>query len=505
MFKISRITFENFKIFRDFKLDINENINIFVGDNGSGKSSILQGIELALCGSATRIRNIGLENLININAIRECLSKKDLKLLPKLVIEIYLTPCTPSSPLDETYLGEHNKFLEENFGVKLVCEPIEDYMTDIKACIQSENPIFPYELYRVHHLTFKGERFSSYNKPIKTSFIDSSEIDSKYALKNTVKETYLSSVSECERAKNRQNYKALVGGFQFAGAADDKGICISSNLEDNLSIEQSGVHIENLGKGEISVIKTNYALNQSDKESTVIFLEEPENHLTHCRMRKLIQDTIEKANTKQFFIATHSSLITTRLGLDNVFFLSREGTPISLRIPDKNTSEFFKKSPSDNLLQFILSRKAILVEGAAEYILMEHFYRTETGVLPEQEEVWIISVNGVSFPRFLQIAQLIKNRVAVIRDNDGSLESRYNKYRGDNIQVFTDSDVNRHTFEISMYEDNKSLCDRIFKNDPLKKMLTHKTEAAYRLLQETSSSTLVIPDYIKKAISWVRK
>lgn len=222
-------------------------------------------------------------------------------------------------------------------------------------------------------------------------------------------------------------------------------------------------------------------------------------------MRKLIQDTIEKANTKQFFIATHSSLITTRLGLDNVFFLSREGTPISLRIPDKNTSGFFKKSPSDNLLQFILSRKVILVEGAAEYILMEHFYRTETGVLPEQEEVWIISVNGVSFPRFLQIAQLIKNRVAVIRDNDGSLESRYNKYRGDNIQVFTDSDVNRHTFEISMYEDNKSLCDRIFKNDPLKKMLTHKTEAAYRLLQETSSSSLIVPDYIKKAISWVRK
>ena len=66
MFKISRITFENFKIFRDFELDINENVNIFVGDNGSGKSSILQGIELALCGSATRIRNIGLENLINI-------------------------------------------------------------------------------------------------------------------------------------------------------------------------------------------------------------------------------------------------------------------------------------------------------------------------------------------------------------------------------------------------------------------------------------------------------
>lgn len=505
MFKISRITFENFKRFRVFNLDINKNINIFVGDNGSGKSSILQGIELALCGSATRVRNVGLENLININAIRECLSNKDLSLLPKLIIEIYFTSSSPASPLDEIYLGEHNSHGEEAFGVKLVCEPIEDYMDDIKACIKSENSIFPYELYRVHHLTFKGERFSSYRKPIKASFIDSSEIDSRYAIKNTVKETYLSSVSDSERAKNRQSYKALVGGFQFAGNADNKGICISSDLEDNLTIEQSGVHIENLGKGEISIIKTNYALNQTDKDSSVIFLEEPENHLTHYRMRKLIQDTIEKANTKQFFIATHSSLIATRLGLDNVIFIAQEGTPISLRIPEKNTSDFFKKSPSDNLLQFILSRKVILVEGAAEYILMEYFYKTETGILPEQEDVWIISVNGVSFPRFLQIAQLVKNRVAVIRDNDGSSESRYQKYRGDNIEIFSDSDVSRSTFEICMYEDNKLLCDKVFKNEPLKKMLSHKTEAAYRLLQESSSSILVIPDYIKDAISWVRK
>ena len=504
MFKISRIYFENFKIFPKLELEINEDINIFVGDNGSGKSSILQGIELALCGSATRVRNIGLENLININSIQECLVNKDISKLPKLVIEIYLKSDDSALPLDERYHGEHNNFNEGAFGVKLVCEPIEDYMSDIEACIKSENPVFPYELYRIHHLTFKGERFN-YRKPIKTSFIDSSEIDSKNALKNTVRETYLSSVSETERAKNRQNYKALVGAFQFAGNVDNKGICISSDLEDNLSIVQSGVRIENLGKGEISVIKINYAFNQTEKDSNVIFLEEPENHLTHCRMRKLIQDTIEKASTKQFFIATHSSLIAARLGLDNVFFLSRDGAPIPMKIIDRSTADFFKKAPSDNLLQFILSRKVILVEGAAEYILMEYFYRKQAGVFPEQEDVWIISVNGVAFPRFLEIARLINNRVGVIRDNDGSAKFRYQKYRGNNIEIFSDADVNRYTFEKCMYEDNKSLCDNIFKEDALKKMLAHKTEAAYRLLKETNSSELITPDYIKDAISWVRK
>lgn len=207
MFKIKRITFENFKIFRNFNLDINENVNIFVGDNGSGKSSILQGIELALSGSSTRVQNIGLENLINIEVINEVLTCKDVRLLPKLVIEIYLSLDSIAEPAAETCYGENNKLGENTFGVKLVCEPREEYMSDIRACLCSEDSVFPYELYNIYHQTFKGDRFNSYRKPLESVFINSSEISSKYALASTVKATYISSVTDFERAQNRQRYK----------------------------------------------------------------------------------------------------------------------------------------------------------------------------------------------------------------------------------------------------------------------------------------------------------
>ena len=80
MFRISKIIFDNYKVFRHLEIDLNEKINIFVGDNGSGKSSILQGIELALSGSTTKIQNLGLESLINIDAVNECLVRRDYQM-----------------------------------------------------------------------------------------------------------------------------------------------------------------------------------------------------------------------------------------------------------------------------------------------------------------------------------------------------------------------------------------------------------------------------------------
>ena len=48
---VKKIIIENFKCFKGkFMLDLNEGINILVGDNESGKSTILEAINLALTG-----------------------------------------------------------------------------------------------------------------------------------------------------------------------------------------------------------------------------------------------------------------------------------------------------------------------------------------------------------------------------------------------------------------------------------------------------------------------
>ena len=47
---IRKIKIHNFKCFRDFETELNPGLNILVGDNEAGKSTILEAIHLALTG-----------------------------------------------------------------------------------------------------------------------------------------------------------------------------------------------------------------------------------------------------------------------------------------------------------------------------------------------------------------------------------------------------------------------------------------------------------------------
>ena len=56
-------------------------------------------------------------------------------------------------------------------------------------------------------------------------------------------------------------------------------------------------------------------------------------------------------------------------------------------------------------MNFILSKKVILVEGNAEYILMEKFFEVIHSEDASNCGVAIISVDGLSFKRYLEIAK----------------------------------------------------------------------------------------------------
>ena len=65
----------------------------------------------------------------------------------------------------------------------------------------------------------------------------------------------------------------------------------------------------------------------------------------------------------------------------------------------------------------------------------------------------------------------------------------------------------RYTFEVTIYEDNKAICDEIFK--PTSRtvqdfMLANKSRVAYELLDKKADE-LVAPDYINEAITWINE
>lgn len=48
--KIEEIIIKNYKIFNDITIKMNNDVNIFVGENDSGKTTILEALSIALIG-----------------------------------------------------------------------------------------------------------------------------------------------------------------------------------------------------------------------------------------------------------------------------------------------------------------------------------------------------------------------------------------------------------------------------------------------------------------------
>ncbi|MGL4949266.1 MAG: ATP-dependent nuclease, partial [Anaeroplasmataceae bacterium] len=283
---------------------------------------------------------------------------------------------------------------------------------------------------------------------------------------------------------------------------------LCNSFENDLAIYENDINICNQGTGKQVFIKTDFALEKAGSNIDVILIEEPETHLSHVNLRKLIQ-RITDTQSGQIFVTTHNSLISTRLELNNLFILSEStnNTPVSLKNLNLDTAKYFLKAPVANIIEFTLSKKAILVEGPSEYMLLEKFYNSLSSTKPEEDNVQIIDIRGLSFKRYLDVAKLLNIKVAVITDNDSDYTKncidKYSSHSSELIKIFYEMNNKLSTFEIVLQNDNMELCNKLFKPDPISYMLNNKTESAYKLLLEKEN--INVPKYIKEAIEWIKE
>lgn len=517
---ITKIVLINFKKFDYFEVEFDEKINLLIGDNEAGKSSILTAINLAIGGNRRKVEAIGLDYLFNSSVIKSFLnSKRKISDLPELRIELYI-----NEQSNQITSGKNNTSKKECHGLRLICKPNEDYSQYIKEVLSKKDCLFPFEYYSISFSTFADISYNNYNRHLKHIFIDNSQVSSEYAMNEYVKSIYAKYLdNDVEKYQHFHEYRShkekfknssfelinerLEDDYQFAIKSNSK-----SNLGTDLTIFEGDIPIDNKGKGKQCLIKTELALKKSTDDLDVVLLEEPENHLSHSNVKKIIYD-ISKSNNKQIFIATHNNLISTRLNLRNSILLnSTTNGKIKLNNLPEDTAKFFIKAPDNNILEFILSKKVILVEGDAEYMLVDIMFSNEEKETLEQNEIHVISVGGTSFPRYLDIAKLLNIKTAVITDNDRNYQrncvDRYQKYTEDNMKVFADKDENRRTFEICIYQDNQDICDELF-TSPKRQltiqdyMLKNKAEAAYNLLDKKGKE-IKTPQYIKDAFKWIK-
>ena len=515
---IVHLRLQNFKRFDTFDVDFKPDINVLIGDNETGKSSILLAIDLVLSGSRTKAENTGLQNLFHAPAINTFLAgEKLVENLPKMFVELYL-----SEQNTFELNGKVNSSDRSCDGLCMICEPDLKYSAEIAAVLKQDHANFPFEFYHLTFQTFEGRAYSSHRNYLNHVLVDNSQINNEYAMREYIRSIYRINASGSEKNVHQNEYRKYKSQFKSNVLNDinsrltDFAFSVKSgvkdSLETDLTLMEGDITIDNKGKGRQCFIKTQFALGKGSEKMDVVLLEEPENHLSHHHMKLLIQ-MITDARQIQLFITTHNTLVSTRLDLrQSILIHAGSKKPLVLKDLPAETAKFFMKAPDNNVVEYILSQKVILVEGDAEYMLMAEFFSDVTGKSLDQLQIHVISVGGISFKRYLDIAQVLGIRTAVIRDNDGDYDhhcvDNYKDYTGDHMQVFAEKDNVQRTFEYLLYQANQAICDELFspgrkKLSVLEYMLCQKSEAAYTLIDKKPGQ-IKTPAYIKAAIEWIK-
>lgn len=546
--EISKVHIENFKIFKgSFKLNLNKGINILVGDNEAGKSTIIEAIHLALTGmlNGRYMKSELTQYIFNSEIIAEyiqSLEPNNATLpLPHILIEIYMS----GEDLAE-FEGDGNSEKVKMSGISLKIAFDEKYQKEYEDLVKIGGiKTLPIEYYSMSWNTFaRDEGITPRTIPIKSALIDSAshklQNGSDVYISRIVKE-FLDSNEIVEISQAHRKMKEFFMGedaikkinekIKTAAKISEKRVELSVELSSKNAWESSlmtyfeDIPFHYIGKGEQCIVKTKLALgHKKAKEANLILLEEPENHLSHSKLNQLIRDLKSDRDGKQILISTHSSFVANKLGLENLILLNNCKT-IRLNDLSDETQRFFEKLSGYDTLRLILCDHAILVEGDSdELIVQKAFMINNNGCLPIEKGVDVISV-GTSFLRFLEIAEKIEKKTTVVTDNDGdvdALKSKYEEYLGDNaksfIQINFDSVVDSGNLEIGGKKFNyNTLEPKLLKANDLSKLNTifgksfsdeddmyrymksHKTECALKIFD--TAEEVKFPEYILNAIS----
>ncbi|HDL0564119.1 ATP-dependent endonuclease [Staphylococcus aureus] len=512
---LSKIIIKGFKKFKCLELDFNEHFSVLVGENEVGKSTILSAIDIVLNQAVFLPGNTSYQRYFNSDLVEKFFETRTKESLPKIEIELFLHL---SNDLKNSYFSglHYNDSEGIKTGIRFVYEFDEDFISDVNFKEFADNKIIPTDYYKASWNTFQGKSYKKRMTPLKMIYLDNST--TKYDLfGNYARQIYGASVDKDVHRDIVSSFRKKVSEFQ---QEYDEKLTIHNNqkfgLDSNktdflklIDIFESNISIQDLGKGKENIIRTEMSL--SNEVFDLVLIDEPESHLSHTRTRKLIE-TIKSKGEGQLVIASHSSLIVNRLNLINTIIISNNKTK-HLNALNEKAAKYFEKLDNLDVLRFILSEKVILVEGAAEYIIIPKLFEILTDNKIDRYGIEVISMGSISYENYRELSKLLNKKVAVITDNDGkNLEC----YDNNLFQIFSESSTDNWTMEVSFYNENIEFFDKYYdkkttkaeyngKDYPkaLAHMLKNKTNNALEIEQHLTE--LKIPKYLKEAISWIKE
>ena len=512
-------------------------MNILVGANAAGKTTIIEAISMVLSGrlAGRNLQEQASPYWFNNGAVADFFAAVDSGTRPKPP-EILIQATFHDSKETALFRGSHGPSSAEEAGCTIRVELDSDFEDEFWSSIERNagHRFLPPEYFRVIWESFAGTALRTRLPPARILNVDGSADRSSYRLEAYARDTLHGILSPREISLLSADYrgalqnltgeqlKVVNNALKVSNELSDLGdiqiqldLASSTNWLRGITPGLEGIPLAFVGQGEQTSVKLALAL-QGAAEAQVVTVEEPENHLSHTSLHRILASVERLCEGRQSFVSTHSSYVMNRLGLDALHLISG-GTSRRFNALTTDTVDYFKKLSGFDTLRAVLAQRLVLVEGPTDEMIFKLAWHAWRGTECESDGVDVMEV-GISYARILELCTLLNRGVAVIRDADRQNQEvwreRAKKYLAEGQrQIFVGDPKLGVTLEPQMLACNQSDLEAFSAiigfpdgqeyNQILTWMTENKTDWAFNLV--TSGRVVNHPEYIRETVEFVGK
>ena len=228
-----------------------------------------------------------------------------------------------------------------------------------------------------------------------------------------------------------------------------------------LGYENDNMFAQGLGHRNLvlmSVILNSYINKERDISFRLMTIEEPEAHLCSSNIQlmiSLISIFGKKNSYTQIVYSTHNAEFVNKIGVGNVVvFHNGSAFNLGKELTDAE-QDYLSANPNTDIFKLFYSRKAVLVEGITEELLIKSYLQTRTDL----SEIKVISFHK-GFTKIIDIWKKInigtKNRLGIVRDSDDQPKAQADHEKRQDEQVIVRT-TQGYTLETDIVNSNYEL------------------------------------------------
>ncbi len=245
---IRKVAIRDYRVFHEFDLEFSSGVNILVGNNDTGKSTLIEAITLALTG---RVNGRLLAQELSPYFINRQATRKYVKGLrsngqtppapPTMIIDVFLEDSAEA----EILRGTNNVHGENACGIRIQAKLSQDFHEEYNSFISEPGTVqlAPTEYYRVEWLGFSGNAVSARSIPATVSVIDPTTIRLQSGIDYHLQQIIRTHLEPRERVELSRQYRSLREEFSNKDAVKEINKRLTSE-DDDLTDRQLSLAID---------------------------------------------------------------------------------------------------------------------------------------------------------------------------------------------------------------------------------------------------------------------